>query len=121
MVVGGGRRSDRDVDCSGVLFSDTDGLGLGFFFSIIFLHISGILFPVILETVFIFLFFSRLGCCSSSLLLFLELDLGVVWREEDRGGSFLELVGWIESELCGGEIDEADGAFVGGRVFLSFW
>ena len=78
MVVGGGRRSDRDVDCSGVLFSDTDGLGLGFFFSIKFLHISGILFPGMLEAVFIFLFFSRLGCCSSSLLLFLELDLGVV-------------------------------------------
>ena len=85
MVVGGGRRSDRDVDCSGVLFSDTGMLGLGFFFSIIFLHISGILFPGILEKVFIFLLFSRLGCCSSCLLLFLEFALGAVSGREGRG------------------------------------
>ena len=118
--MGGGRHSDKDVDRSGVPISDTDGFGLGFFFSIIFLHISGILFPGVLKTVFIFLFLSRLGCCSSSLPLFLELDFGVVSGEEDRGRSFLEVIGWIGSALCGGELEEAEGAGVGGRVFLSF-
>ena len=60
-------------------------MGFGFLFSIILLHISGMLLPGSFLLILTFLLFSRLHCGSYTLGLFLEADCGFSFTWDGGG------------------------------------